>query len=297
VPVLKSFADGQLFGGTWGQGPATVLALHGWRRTHQDFSAVFDPLPGNRPDPAHPAGLPGPSEPALSAIAPDLFGFGATPPPPEPWGSAEYASHLLALFDQPGLLAERVVLVGHSFGGRVSIPLVGLVPDRIERVVLTAVPLLDRQGRRSKPATAYRLGRRLHRMGLVGERRMEEMRNRYGSPDYRAAEGVMRDVFVRLLAEQYADGMAAVACPVDLVWGDRDDQVPLEVAERAQPLFPSARLLTLPGVGHLTPTEAPDALRTVITSGVAGPPSSTPPASTAPSSTAPSSTPLDGGTR
>jgi pimeloyl-ACP methyl ester carboxylesterase len=261
MPVLKSFAGGQLFGGTWGQGPATVLALHGWQRTHQDFSSVFGPS-----DPADP------DRPALSAVAPDLFGFGATPPPPGPWGSPEYASHLLAMFDEPGLLAERVVLVGHSFGGRVSIPLLGLVPDRIERVVLTGVPLLDREGRRTKPATAYRAARRLHRMGLLGERRMEALRNRYGSPDYRAAQGVMRDVFVRLLAEQYADGMAAVQCPVDLVWGDRDDQVPLEVAERAQRLFPSARLLTLPGVGHLTPTEAPDALRNAIASGVAGPP-------------------------
>ncbi len=145
-------------------------------------------------------------EPALSVVAPDLFGFGATPPPPEAWGSEEYAGHLLPLFEEPGLLAERVVLVGHSFGGRVAIPLYGLVPDRIERVVLTGVPLLDRQGRRTRPATRYRLARRLHRMGLLGDERMEAMRNRYGSPDYRAAQGVMRDVFVRLLAEQYVEG-------------------------------------------------------------------------------------------
>ena len=29
------------------------------------------------------------------------------------------------------------------------------------------------------------------------------MKSKYGSADYRAAQGVMRDVLVRLLAEQY----------------------------------------------------------------------------------------------
>jgi pimeloyl-ACP methyl ester carboxylesterase len=74
----------------------------------------------------------------------------------------------------------------------------------------------------------------------------------------------MRGVFVKLLAERYVDQMAAIDCPVDLVWGDADTDVPLEVAERALPLFPSARLVALPGVGHLTPTEAPGALARII---------------------------------
>jgi pimeloyl-ACP methyl ester carboxylesterase len=260
VPVLKSFAAGQVFGSTWGPAPARVLALHGWQRTHHDFDAVFDP-----------AG----DEGTWGAVGVDLFGFGATPPPPEPWGSPDYASHLVPLFDEPGVLADRVVLVGHSFGGRVAVPLCGLVPDRIERLVLTGVPLLHREGRRSRPATPFRVARRLHRMGLVGEERMEAVRQRYGSPDYRQAQGVMRAVFVRLLGEQYVDGMASVGCPVDLVWGADDTEVPLEVAERARHLFgtsaparPATTLTVLPGVGHLTPTEAPDALRAVIVGGL-----------------------------
>ena len=90
----------------------------------------------------------------------------------------------------------------------------------------------------SRPAPAYRLVRRLHRMGLVGEDRLRAMQEKYGSPDYRAAQGVMRGVFVRLLAEQYVDDMAAVGCPVELVWGERDTEVPVEVAERAVDAVP-----------------------------------------------------------
>ncbi|MGH9097876.1 MAG: alpha/beta fold hydrolase [Acidimicrobiales bacterium] len=247
--MLKSFAGGRIFGANWGSGVATVVALHGWERTHRDFDAVFgDPEFADM----------------HAAIGLDLFGFGATPPPPEPWGADEYARHLLSLFDGSDRLAERVTIVGHSFGGRVAVRLADLVPDRIERLVLTGAPLLVRENRSASPALPYRLGRFLHRRGMVGDDRMEALRRRYGSPDYRAAEGVMRDVFVRELSERAArgaDDLAAVGCPVDLVWGAEDSEVPVEVADRAQRMLRSSTLVTLPGIGHLTPTEAPDALR------------------------------------
>ncbi len=255
MPVLESFADGRLFGETWGSGTPTVLALHGWRRDHRDFGGVFG---AEESVGSEESGAPG-------VVAPDLFGFGATPPPPEPWGSEEYARHLVPLFDDPEVLADRIVLVGHSFGGRVAIRLYGLVPDRVERLVLTGVPLLDRAGRRPRPSAGYRVVRLAHRLGLVGDARLEMARQRHGSPDYRAAEGIMRAVFVRVLAEEYASDLGSITCPVDLVWGEDDTEVPLEVAARAEPLFPAARLITLPGVGHLTPTEAPEALRDVVT--------------------------------
>jgi pimeloyl-ACP methyl ester carboxylesterase len=252
VPVLKSFAGGRIFGATWGSGAATVVALHGWQRTHADFDGVFG-------DPAFAS--------TRAAIGLDLFGFGSTPSPPEPWGADEYARHLLPLFDGADGLADRVTIVGHSFGGRVAVRLAALAPDRIERLVLTGAPLLVRVGPRATPAFSFRVGRFLHRRGMIGEDRMEALRQRHGSPDYRAAQGVMRGVFVKELRERAArgaDDLAAVNCRVDLVWGSEDAEVPLEVAERARALLPSSTLVTLPGVGHLTPTEAPAALRQVV---------------------------------
>jgi pimeloyl-ACP methyl ester carboxylesterase len=279
VSVLKSFAGGRLFGVTWGSGPATVLALHGWRRSHTDFDPVFAA-----------------AGPGVAAVGLDLSGFGDTPAPPEAWGSLDYAQVVAEVFAEP-VLAGRVTVVGHSFGGRVALQLAELVPDRIERMVLTGVPLLDRAGRRSRVAPGYRLARRLHRWGLVGDERMEASRRRHGSPDYRAATGVMRDVFVRVLHEDYHAVMAATRCPVALLWGADDTEVPLEVAERAVGLFPAAALSVLEGVGHLVPTEAPDALARAITGDPSGPGSDTRPApgAAAPTITDRPASPVAGG--
>ncbi|MBV8463874.1 MAG: alpha/beta hydrolase [Acidimicrobiales bacterium] len=245
--MLKSFAGGRLFGATWGPNPARVLVLHGWRRTHADFDPVFDQAPAT-----------------AGAVGLDLFGFGATPSPPAAWGSRDYARAVADVFADPGVLGDRVVVVGHSFGGRIALLLWEFVPDRIERMVLTGVPLLDRSDRRMQPAFGFRMVRRLHAWGLVGDARMESLRQRHGSADYRAATGVMRDVFVRVLHEDYRQAIAAIQCPVDLVWGADDTETPLEVAERALPLFSSASLTVLPGVGHLVPTEDPRDLAAAV---------------------------------
>jgi pimeloyl-ACP methyl ester carboxylesterase len=248
APMLRSLAGGALFGETWGEGPARVVALHGWRRTHADFAGVLGP------------GAPGG---ALAAVAPDLPGFGATPPPPEAWGSADYAGLAARLIDTEAA-GGPVVVLGHSFGGRVAVMLAAERPELVAGLVLTGAPLSPRPGPRRRPPAPYRLVRALRRAGLVSEARLERARQRYGSADYKASEGVVRAVLVRLLAEDYEPALRSLGCPVELVWGEDDGEAPLAVAEAVSGIVPAARLTRCPGTGHLTPLQAPAALRAAV---------------------------------
>jgi pimeloyl-ACP methyl ester carboxylesterase len=196
----------------------------------------------------------------LAAVALDLPGFGATAPPPAAWGAADYADCVAAVIDE---MAVPVVVVGHSFGGRVAVHLAASRPELVRGLVLTGVPLLRVRPPR-RPARGYRLVRRLHRAGLVGEDRMEAARQRYGSADYRAVQGVMRQVHVTAVAETYEDQLAAIGCPVSLVWGDDDAEVPLAVAEAAAAQLAVAELTVCPGAGHLTPLTVPGVLRAAV---------------------------------
>ena len=59
-------------------------------------------------------------------------------------------------------------------------------------------------------APAYRVIRRLHTLRLVSDDAMEAARQRYGSADYRAAQGIMRQVLVRAVNETYEAQLDAV---------------------------------------------------------------------------------------
>lgn len=238
--MLRSFGEA-LFGEQYGTAPARVLALPGWMRQRSDFRQVLV---------------------GLDAIALDLPGFGgASPPPDDPMGAAGYADAVAPALEA---CADRVVVLGHSFGGRVAVHLAASHPQ-VGALVLTGVPLLFRAGRPGRPSASYRIVRWLHGRGLVSDGRMERIRHERGSADYRAASGTMRSVLVTVVNESYEEVLPHVQCPCELVWGDDDDAVPVEVAERATALFGDRASLTIvPGAGHLTPLTAPAALRGAI---------------------------------
>jgi len=247
--VLRSLAGGVLYGETWGEGPPVVVALHGWRRTHADFAASL-----------------GPSSPLgpLSTVAPDLPGFGATPAPTEAWGSGEYAAAVARLVEEAPEPGPPPVVVGHSLGGRVAVRLAAARPELVGALVLTGAPLLPRTGGPRRPPLAYRVTRALHRAHVLGDAPLERARRRHGSADYLAAQGLMRDVLVRLVNERYEDALAAVQCPVELVWGDDDEEVPLETARALDRVLAQAHLTLCPGAGHLLPLTAPGELRAAV---------------------------------
>ena len=239
--MLKSFAGGTIFGEQFGDGPPQVLAMHGWGRDRRDFAEVLQ---------------------GLDAVAIDLPGFGASPEPAQACGAWGYASLVAPILDE---YEEPALLVGHSFGGRVAVHLAGMRPEKIRAIVLVAVPLLRRSGvGGSPPPVPYRLMRSLHHGGWISDGWMERARQRYGSVDYRASRGVMRDVLVTVVNESYESQLAEIRRPVYLLWGSEDADVPLDVAERAVALLPQGRLTVLEGVGHHVCREAPEAVRAAV---------------------------------
>ena len=221
--ALTALLDGAVLAEKTGDDPR-ILALHGWGRTRTDWLPALT---------------------GRSALAVDLPGFGASPPPPTAWGSREYASLLAPLLADGGW-----TVAGHSFGGRVAVQLAAGWPSLVSGLVLTGVPLLRRTST-ARPPLAFRVAKRAHRLGLLSDARMEQERRKRGSADYRNAEGVLRDTLVKLVHEDYRGLLPGIDAPVELVWGASDTAAPLEMAREAQGLLRKATLTVSETSGHL----------------------------------------------
>ena len=234
---------------THGSAPFRVLALPGWLHTAADLDATLRSLD-------------------VGSVALDLPGFGgATPEPDEATGSAGYAERVEPVLLELAAAAGPVVVVGHSFGGRVATHLAARRPEAVAALVLTGVPrLVGPDGPGTKPALSYRAARWLHRRGVLPDAKMEELRRKSGSADYRNAPSVtMRNVLVAVTNENYEEQLRQIGCPVELVWGDADTAAPVADVRRAAILLGERATLTeLPGVDHFTPVKAPDALAAAI---------------------------------
>jgi pimeloyl-ACP methyl ester carboxylesterase len=56
------------------------------------------------------------------------------------------------------------------------------------------------------------------------------------------------------------DVLTSVDVPTLLLYGDRDVRAPLHVAHALQAAIPGSALVVMPGVGHVSPVEAPGPL-------------------------------------
>src|SRR2546421_490854 len=140
-------------------------------------------------------------------------------------------------------------------------------PDRVAALVLTGGPgLVALSGARSKrPPMTYRAARALNRRGILPDRQMDRLRQRRGSADYLAATGVLRDILVTVTNEVYEEQLRESHCPIELVWGDDDDQAPVATARAAAEMLGArANVVLVPAAGHFTPMTAPGALREAI---------------------------------
>jgi pimeloyl-ACP methyl ester carboxylesterase len=189
-------------------------------------------------------------------IAVDFAGFGNSNEPKDVWGVEEYTRSIEVLLSSLGVV--RPTLVGHSFGGRVSILFASR--NEVARVVLT-----DAAGVKPKRSLTYY--RKVYTFKflkralpvLIGKQKasilIEQRRSKAGSSDYNRATPMMRAILSKCVNEDLCNVMPKIAAPVLLFWGDMDTATPLADAKRMERLMPEAGLVVAKGAGHFAMLE------------------------------------------
>ena len=217
----------------------------------------------------------------FTVIAPDLMGHGQSEKPTGDYSLGAFASGIRDLLEVLGI--DRTTVVGQSFGGGVAMQLAYQHPERCERLVLVDSGGLGREVSwmlrfMTLPGSEYvmpvifpgfvrdwgdSLFRRINDQGIhLG--RFGEMWSAYAS----LAEAENRKAFARTIRSVIDPGGQTVSAmdrlylatpmPTLIIWGDRDDIIPVSHAHAAHQAMPGSRLVVIEGVGHFPQIEAPE---------------------------------------
>jgi len=237
---------------------APLLLLHGWGVSSEIFRSLFFRLAKNR----HVRVLDFPG-----------FGLSSAPDvsPDNAWGTKEYADTLIEILNTWGWRGSDVL--AHSFGCRVSMRALEKDSGTFGKIVFTGAAGLRRKG--SVPISKKIIGNAGKVAGYFGPPGAwlkKIIYSKIGSADYLAAEGVMRNILVKVVNEDLSTILPGIKNETLLLWGENDSATPLEMAKEMESLMPFAKLVSIPDAGHYVFTEKAEEFmqRTEVFLGIAG---------------------------
>lgn len=217
--------------------PLHFIWLHGWGQTGQSMARLADRVKDQG-----------------SHQVFDLPGFGQTPRLGDDAGTEDYADSLMDQMSQVRKQGKKVVLIGHSFGGRIAVQVAARYSDSIEAIILIAAAGLPR--RRSIIWHIRAMGlKAIGKLGKISDQLFNtnftaRYRRKFGSSDYKNA-GALRQTFVKTVNENLTRQAQGCRCPALILYGAQDTETPPELGRKFERLIPISRLEIIEGFGHL----------------------------------------------
>ncbi len=225
-----------------------ILLMHGWGCNHTTLASVEKIV-----------------SPGMRVINVDLPGHGDSPEPTQVWGVNDYTTAMEQFLD--ALKIEEPTLLGHSFGGRISI-LMGS-RRKIHKIVL--VDAAGVKPRRSLnwyvKVYSFKLAKKVYPI-IFGKKaaqaRIEAARKKRSSADYQQATPMMRAILSKCVNEDLCNVMPKIKAPTLLIWGENDTATPLSDAKKMERLIPDAGLVSFDGCGHYSFLDNPRGFKAVL---------------------------------
>jgi pimeloyl-ACP methyl ester carboxylesterase len=215
----------------------SIIVLHGWGLSGKRFNGLVEALSALK----------------YTVYAPDLPGFGDSEIPEFVYTLTDYCDFLDRYIQTNHI--DHPVLIGHSFGGRVSLKYVQMHPEKISALILTGAPgFTPVPGMRLKLfIMVAKIGKFISSIWPLSVIQ-DFVRSRYyyavGARDYYRANGVMRDIFKKIVQEDLMASMMSVRIPCALLWGELDRITPLWIAKKMNKIIQNSTLTVIPQSDH-----------------------------------------------
>ncbi len=235
---------------------SNIVILHGWGSNSLRWQRVKELL----------------EEKGIEALIFDLPGFGIIPSPDKPWSRDDYISWIFQKIKEKNW--QKFNLLGHSFGGGLSVKIAvnpGLFEKGggIEKLILCAPAIIKRIS--IKTYFFYWLaflGKKI--FSLPGLKIFSPLAKKIiyklaGTKDYYLADGIMKETMKKINKEEDLEKiLEKVKVPTLVLWGEKDDILPVKDAYRIKEKIKNSELKIIRKAKHSPHRETPDELAEII---------------------------------
>lgn len=207
--------------------PAIIL-LHGWGLNKRYFDRLVPKLHKNQ-----------------KIISLDFFGFGKSSKPKEYFDTYEYAYHVFLLLKK--LNINSIILVGHSFGGRVSIILSSVFDVNVKGVVLTSSAGIDDRNLIVKlKICKYKIAKILCNKKILPKKLLAN----FGSNDFKNADSGLRQVISYVVRQDLKHLLKLIDAQTILVWDIKDKETKYKICKILQRNIKNSQTVLFATGGH-----------------------------------------------
>jgi len=223
-------------------GAPVILMLPGWKAPVADFVKSMKN-----------------QESDFDIVALEFPGFGVTETPLRAWTVQNYTDFVAKFIEKVGL-KKIYAIVGHSFGGRIMLN--GCANGQLNAEKLIFIDSAGVKPKISVRGKILKIIATLARI-LPGKLRTKVGRQ-FGSDDYNATSGIMRETFKRIVNLDLTPQMRQIKQPSILIWGADDTETPLSDARIFAKEISQAKLEIIENAGHYVFLDQPEKVSKLI---------------------------------
>src|SRR3989344_499442 len=219
------------------------LILHGWGSESDRWQKIGEEL----------------SEHGFTVIVPDMPGFGKSETPKIAWNFNNYVGFVQDFTKILNL--ENFYLLGHSFGGAVSVKVAVDAPQKINKLFLVSCAYMRKKtvlkkvlAKVSKVVKVfsflpyYLLVRKAFYKFIIKK------------SDYIYTKGIMKETYLKIISEDLSCHLSFIKVPTVIIWGDKDESTPVKNAYFINQKIKNSKLVIISGAGHNLNQKEPEIL-------------------------------------
>lgn len=192
-------------------------------------------------------------------IVPDLPGFGLSDKLSRPWTINDY----VRWFEEFTriLNIENFHLLGYSFGGALAAKISVKYPQRVKKLFLVAAAIIrEKTAKKNFFAKFSKFIKLFYFLPYYGFFRKAIYKFIIRKSDYVYTEGVIKQTYLNVVADDVSFNLPFIHVPTVVIWGDKDQSVPVNDAYFIKEKIKNSKLVIIPGADHLMHKQLPEVL-------------------------------------